>query len=69
MADDVARRALIETGSEDAVTVNQRALIDKVRRRAEPQATFQPMLISEFAPLMLRSWRDMQLSSQSCESD
>ncbi|CAO1635090.1 unnamed protein product [Sympodiomycopsis kandeliae] len=39
MADDVARRALMETGSEDAVTVNQRALIDKILARYAAEFT------------------------------
>lgn len=39
MADEVARRALIDGGSEDAVTVNQRALIDKILARYAAEFT------------------------------
>ncbi|CAO1625305.1 unnamed protein product [Parajaminaea phylloscopi] len=39
MADDIARRALIDGGDEDAVTVNQRALIDKILARYAAEFT------------------------------
>lgn len=39
MADDVARQALMDAGSEDAVTVNQRALIDKILARYAAEFT------------------------------
>lgn len=39
MADDVARRALMDQGTEDAVTVNQRALIDKILARYAAEFT------------------------------
>ena len=39
MADDLARRALLESGNEDAVTTNQRALIDKVLARYSAEFT------------------------------
>lgn len=37
--DEAARRALIEQGSEDAVTVNQRALVDKLLARYASEFT------------------------------
>lgn len=39
MADDAVRKTLLESGKEDAVTTNQRALIDKILARYSAEFT------------------------------
>lgn len=50
--DEAARKALIEEGSEDAVTVNQRALVDKLLARYASEFTVFRELIQNAGECM-----------------